>query len=275
MSQANPTELSFEKGNRNRKPYALTPRALEARRANLVKARAAPKEIIYRPTAKRQAASRANILKAIAARKSAEGNRAARMNALKHGLFAHEVLAESVDRLEENTQGFNEHVALFERVYVPEDDLERKLVRRLAETTWRRLRLFHAQARWEAERLRKIFATAPVVEKLTADQTHDRAFGLMELLADHGRVFYEARRLHSKIEFLLRALLRKRSGGKIQFKVLCGRRDSRLPELEKPSTSDYLDTVLALRETAEGREALRKVFEKAGVRIPQWLEAGD
>lgn len=58
-----------------RRAYRLTPRgrasrkALAARRANLEKARAAPREVIYGTTRKRRAASRANIQKALAGRR--------------------------------------------------------------------------------------------------------------------------------------------------------------------------------------------------------------
>ena len=47
-----------------KRPYVLTPRRLAALRANLEKARAAPKEKIYRHTDKRRAANLANLAKA-------------------------------------------------------------------------------------------------------------------------------------------------------------------------------------------------------------------
>jgi len=89
-------------------------------------------------TARELAARRANLEKAIVARRSPKGNAAARLNALKHGLFAKQTLAESVDRLGENKQEFDLHLRLFERVFVPAAGHEEKqFVRSLAQTVWR------------------------------------------------------------------------------------------------------------------------------------------
>jgi hypothetical protein len=99
--------------------YRLSPEALAARRANPERARAAPKEVIYRTTEKRQAASRANLQKAIEARKTPEGNSSARMNALKHGLNSKNV-AVSVPRLGEDPEEFREHLESFKRFFRPQ-----------------------------------------------------------------------------------------------------------------------------------------------------------
>ena len=119
--QASPERPRRPKGRKPGNP--LTARELAARRANLEKARAAPRDP-YRPTQKRLEASRANLAKAIAARRRPKGNASVRLNALKHGLFAKQTLAESVDRLAEDKEGFAQHLHLFERVlaggaYVP------------------------------------------------------------------------------------------------------------------------------------------------------------
>lgn len=263
MTSTEATNLPGSGPSRKRKPYERTPQALAAMRANLAKARAAPKEVIYRPTERRQAASRANIRKAIAARKTPEGNAAARLNALKHGLFAERV-EESAGRLNEDPKEVAELVAEFERIFAPEDDAERKIVRRLGLTAWRRLRLYNALARREIDALKRTLAQAPRVERLTADETHGRALELAGgLVASYDILFKEGMHLQSKIESLLRALLRKRSGGKIQFKYLCGKRDFRIPELEDP-VGDTIDKILLLHETPEGQELLRKIAEQAG-----------
>ncbi len=246
---------STPKRKRKRVPTALE---LAARRSNLLKARAAPKEIIYRPTAKRRAASLANIQKAIAVRKTPEGNLATRLNALKHGLFAHRI-EDSVARLGESREEFRAHLRLFERFYIPEDDLEKKLVRRLAETTWRRLRLFRAQARWEADRLKQVLAQAPSAEKLTVEEAERRAYALLGIIFNYDQLFQEAMKVHSQVERALRALLRKKSGGKIEFKVLSPRRESRIPELDEPSIFDLINTIEVLRDSKEGRELLQRV----------------
>ena len=52
---------------RKRPRYRQTPARLAASLANLERARAAPKDLVYRPTVKRLLAYRANLLKALAA----------------------------------------------------------------------------------------------------------------------------------------------------------------------------------------------------------------
>jgi hypothetical protein len=50
---------------RKQPPYRQTPARLAASLANLERARAAPKDLVYRPTVKRLLAYRANLLKAL------------------------------------------------------------------------------------------------------------------------------------------------------------------------------------------------------------------
>jgi hypothetical protein len=50
---------------REHRPYRKTPARLAASLANLNRARAAPKELVYRPTVKRLLAYRGNLLKAL------------------------------------------------------------------------------------------------------------------------------------------------------------------------------------------------------------------
>jgi len=265
---------------RPRRKYVLTPagrrseRARAARRRNLLKARAASKEAIYRPTEKRQAASRANLGKAIAARNSPEGKAAARLNALKHGLFAKKLVAESVVRLGEDPREFREHLRLFAQVYVPEDEEEKELVRRLAETVWRRLRLHHAQARRERALLKEVFSLAPPAEKLTAEETLGRADALTFVLYDFEAFFRESRKVESQIEYLLRRLLRKRSGGTIEYKGFCPRRDPDLEEMEKDEAeARAMKRWLAL--SPEERTALWQQVSKEVARRNRGDETGD
>ncbi len=220
-----------------KKRYRLTPRALAARRANLLKARAAPKEVIYRPTEKRLASSRANLAKAIAARRSSRGNQAARMNALKHGLFAREVRA-SVRRLGESPQEFEAHMRRFERCFLPEDEAEKQLVLRLAFTAWRRLRLFRAQARWESVRVKKLLDAPPQGGIPLARATAVSGHALGKIFYDLRDFFDQLRKLQSQVESLLRALVRKRSGGAMDFKVYAPRRE--LKFTRTPSVVDEL-----------------------------------
>ena len=117
------------------------------------------------------------------------------------------------------------HRQRFAQVFAPEDDVEQRLVRRLAETVWRRLRLHRAQACWEADRLRALLAGAPRAARLTAAETEWRAYALAHALNDFQSFFAEAARLEAQIERGLRRLLRKRSGGTISFKAFSIRRD--------------------------------------------------
>jgi hypothetical protein len=229
-SRLAPRPRRRKRGRPRGKP--LSAAELAARRANLQKAHAAPKQVIYRSTARRQAASRANIQKAITWRRSPGGNAMARLNALKHGAFAR-TLADTVQRLREDPAEFRRHLQLFQRVYVPQDEREALLVRRLAETTWRRLRLFHAQARWETDRLHALFAAAPSPRSLTSEETELRALALLYTLNRWETLFREAAKLESRVERLLRVLLWRRSGGTIKFKLLNPRRDAFFTELEK------------------------------------------
>jgi len=258
--QATPQAPGRRRGRKPGKP--LTARELATRRANLEKARAAPG--VHRPTEKRLQASRANFEKAIAARRSPEGNASARLNALKHGLFAQRRLAESVDRLGEDKQEFDLHLRLFERVFVPADEEEKQIVRTLAHTVWRRLRFFHAQARWEKEKLQKMFAEALSPAKLSLDDTVARADGLALALMQFGAFFRELHKLESQVESRLRKLIRKRSRGQLRWKGFRPRRDpvwERFIEDEKLGQFAEQWEAMSPEEQAALRDEVR---EKAG-----------
>jgi hypothetical protein len=231
---------------------------LAARRANLRKARAAPREVIYRPTEKRRAASRANLQKAQAARRGPRGNAAARLNALKHGLFATARVGESVRRLGESPQEFAAHRRRFERLFAPFDDEEKRLVKRLADACWRRLRLFRAAARWESDRLKQVLAHEPALPRLDVEETEHRARILVLAFFDTvDGVFRESDKLNSQIEALLRAVLRKRSGGEVEFRFFSPRRDPRAETDHLDSLEDERDLFeLPLEELARRFQAL-------------------
>ncbi len=205
--------------------------ALAARRANLLKARAAPKERIYRPTPKRLAASRRNLAKAQAVLRSPRSR--ARLNALKHGLFAGKFTSAALVKLGENPREYREMVQLFRRLLQPRERPERELVERLAQTCWRRLRLFRAQAAREREALRRAVSSVPATHHtLSEEETELRAHLVVNSLFSFSGILAEALKLQSEIEGLLRALLRKRSSGAIEFRMAAGRRESRLAEVE-------------------------------------------
>ena len=238
----------------------MTARELAARRANLQKARAAPREA-YRPTEERLRASRANLEKAIAARRGPEGNAAARLNALKHGLFAKQTLAASVDRLREDTEEFAAHLRFVERVFIPGDEEEKRIVRGLAETMWRRLRFFRAHACWEKERLERIFADAPTPAQLDLNDTVARADGLTLALMEFETFFSELSKLESQVEFWLRKLIRKRSHGELHWEGFCRRRDQLIKRSKEEEQIDRfveLWDALSPDEQAALREEARK-----------------
>jgi len=239
---------------------SLTARELGARRANLEKARAAPRDA-YRPTEKRLETSRANLARAIAARRRPEGNASARLNALKHGLYAKQSLAESVDRLAEDKQEFARHLLLFQRSFVPKDEEEKRIVRRLAQTVWRRLRFFRAQMCWEREKVQKMCAGAPSPAQLSVQETVFRAEGLALALMQFNVYFRELDRLESQVEYWLRKLILKRTKGELRWKGFRPRRD---PLMEPPEADqrvarfvEYWD-VLSPGERAAFREEARK-----------------
>jgi hypothetical protein len=213
-----------------------SPAALAARRANLLKARAAPRERIYRSTEKRRTASRRNLAKAQAARR---GSRRPRLNAVKHGLFTHEFSPATLRRLGEDPHEYREMQRLFRRLLSPRERPERELVRRLCETCWRRLRLFRARARQEQESLRKALEKVPPARgPLGSFETELRAQFLGIGLFDLGRTVDEGLKLQSQIECLLRTLLRKRSAGTEEFHMLSPRRDSRIAQVKSLSLEE-------------------------------------
>jgi hypothetical protein len=261
--QSPPEKQSWRRGRKPGKP--LTARELSSRRANLAKARAASRGAC-RPTEKRLQASRANLLKAIAARRSPEGHAAARLNALKHGLFARRTVADSVTWLGEDPAEFERHLALFDRIFIPGNEEEKAIVRGLAETVWRRLWLFHAQARWEKERLHSIFAEAPTPAKLDLDDTVARANGLTLGLMEFDAFFREVSKLESQVEFWLRKLIRTRSHGKLRWKGFSPRRDSVMDELVKEEQAsrfvEIWNTMSPQEQTAVWDEVQKNVDAK-------------
>ena len=251
---------------RGRKPgNPLTPRELASRRSNLEKARAVSNSAYLR-TEKRLGASRANLAKAQAARRGPEGNASARLNALKHGLFAEQTLAESVDRLAEDKEEFAAHLRFFERVFIPADEEEKAIVRGLAETVWRRLRFFHAQACWEKERLERIFAKAPRPAQLDLNATVARADGLTLALMEFEAFYRELDKLESQVEFWLRKLIRKRSQGKLRWKGFSPRRDRLTKSSEEEEQIDrfveYWDALSPDEQVALREEARKQVDAK-------------
>jgi hypothetical protein len=210
-SQPNPVESPSPQGRGHSPGKPLSAAELAARRANLAKARGADKDLIYRPTRRRRAASRANIQKAIAWRRSPEGNAVARLNAFKHGLAARR-LPELRARLGEAPEDFAQHHQQVRQVFRPENPEERRLVERLARATWRRIRLFRAQARYEATAWHGMSRRSGRSRPTLADFS-DRAFEVSTVLSEARLVENEAWRMADRVERILEALLRERAKG--------------------------------------------------------------
>lgn len=135
------------------------------------------------------------------------------------------------------------------------------MIQRLAETVWRRLRLFHAQACWEADRVKRVFTSASKATKLTVQETELRADALVLLLNEFDPLFRENSKLQSRIEYLLRGLMKKRSGGAIRYKAFCPRRDPELEEMERELQSEMAVSVceaMSPKQRAELWETLKQ-----------------
>ena len=209
----------MEETKKSRKKYTMTEAALAAHRANIRKAHAAPKEKIHRATEKRQAASRANMEKAIAARNSPEGIIAARLNAATHGLFIKD-LAGSFKRMGEDPQEYQTLLRLFQGIFVPQDEVEQEYVRRLTEASWKRLRLFRAQAVWELQRLKEVLEGIDTSRPLTAQETHRRA-AMLFMVFDYYIDYIDLIEKHKKqIQKYIHKIIIKRSQGAMDFKVI-------------------------------------------------------
>jgi hypothetical protein len=190
----------------------LSDAELEARRRNLERARAAPQEVIYRPTPERLAASLENLHKALAARRKDEVAERVRLNALKHGVYARELVGESVRRLGESERAFAEHRELFARLFVPRDEQEATVVWELANIAWRRLRLFRAAAVRETGDLRRLMEEFPEPAPLDAAETELRASLLFAALDNCDRVLRDAARLRYEMQEMITMLVAIRTG---------------------------------------------------------------
>jgi hypothetical protein len=220
----------------------LSRRELRARRANLRKARGAPKGLIYRPTAKRLAASLENLRKAVAARRSKEGSGRARLNALKHGVYSRQLVDESVRPLGESERELAGHRELFARLLVPQNESEAVIVWELSNLAWRRLRVFRAAAERERRELRRLLLQYPPPRPLSAPETLERMHLLFATLDNCDRVIAEA----SKLRFEMRQF----------FQMLADRRPAPDPEkiaeagCQAPGEDQTLDRMEAV--CAEG-----------------------
>ena len=201
----------------------LSGKELRARRSNLVKARRAPKELIYRPTARRMAASLKNLRKALAARRRADANERIRLNALRHGVYSRELVDESVRRLGESPREFARHRELFTQMLVPRTEDEAVIVWEMANIAWRRLRLFRAAAERERRDLKRLLESFPSPAPLTGEDTLERMYLLFAALDNCDRVVAEASKLRVEMQDLFHLLVTRRSPENAEELVTCAR----------------------------------------------------
>ncbi len=194
----------------NRRNFRLTPARRAAMSGNIRKAQAASVRR-FRMTPARRRANLANIRKAIAAPRTPESRARSRFNRLKHGLQARS-FEQTLGPFGEHAAEFQAHRAAMERTLAPQDDDERALVERISEAIWLRLRIYRAQARWVAARLKRCLRTQPFVENPDTETTEQRAREIMAALLDDAWVIPLDNRILRRIERRLRALVRKRKG---------------------------------------------------------------
>ena len=194
----------------------------KARRAanlsNLAKANARLRDLKYPRNEEQKGASRANLSKAHAASREPGNYRRYHRHKLKHGLQVRS-LEQTLRLLGEDPREFEAHCGRFARVFAPAGPTEEKVVRRIAVATWHELRLFKAQARWQADALRRYFQHAVFVQPLDAHTTRLRALFLMSLITDREKFLFHDQRLTGAVERALRALLRLRAGGDPEFQL--------------------------------------------------------
>lgn len=193
MRTSRPAEKDFPTDTQ-RTPSGLNPRRLAANRANMAKARAARLQMPW--TYARS-----------------------RFSAVKHGLFVR-TLDETAELLAEDPLDLEAHRRLLELAFLPRTPSEQRIVRRIADAIWRRLRVYRAQARWELDSLKAELGGMLSGEFLDVDETRNRAQRIMKLLLKTEPLYRCCTFLLGEVERQLRALLRLRSGGNPQFKIL-------------------------------------------------------
>ncbi len=213
--------------------YPSTPRSRAASRANMAKANAARLAKGYAHSARQDAAASRNVRRAWLV--SHDPANYARIHAvrLKNGLKVRE-LERTIEPLGENPAEYERLRAALERAFVPQDDLERKILRRLAETVWMHRRLYRAEARWEADEVERLLLGPPVPPE-DVEALCECALNLVEAASVHDRFFQEDERITHHAVRLCHALVHHRSGGKMRFKLFRTRRSPEEMEWERES----------------------------------------
>lgn len=197
--------------------WQLTPARRRAMGINIRKMQKGSVEK-FQMTERRDRAIRANLRKAWAKQRAPESYTRSRFNDLKHGLQARSI-EESIELLGEDRKEFARHLARLRQAFAPANPSEEKVVRLIAAATWRRLRLFHAQARWESDRLKRFFRQPACLPPRDPEQTRWRGLALISLLTDYRRLARHEQSLVGVVEREIRTLLRLRAGGNADFRL--------------------------------------------------------
>ena len=220
-----------------RRKFRMTPARLAANGANIRKAQAAS-VTRFRFTAAR----RASLRKAAATPRSPEKLRHPGTN-LKHGLFM-EWLEESLGRLGEDPRELAALRQRVERAFFPNDDAERRILRRLTHALWRRLRLYRAQARWETDKLNSVLDFYSTDRRLDPDEVRLRGYQFLLALSQPRKLFFQLGRLLSRVEHLLRGFLRTRTGADPNFRVFTRKDKLHLAKIERLEEEIHEDSML-------------------------------
>jgi len=180
----------------------------------------------YQLTPRRLAAARANLQKAWVASRAKKAARPLRPSALKHGFYSLD-LRQSVVLLGEDVREYDTHLRRFEDALLPQNDRERRIVRRLAEAAWRLIRGYHARAQAQTRKLRKALERVAPHTPLDPFQTKVLAVFLVKMFSDEHYVLNCVTRLRNQFERLFRLLLIERTGSDQGFRIFSYRRFSK------------------------------------------------
>ena len=222
----------------NRRDFRLTPARLKSMGVNIRKMQAGSVRK-FQMTEARQQANLANLPKAWTAPRSPEALARSTQNRLKLGLQARD-FERTLRPFGEDPAEFQAHLKDLEQTFAPRDDEERALVKSVAEAIWLRFRLFRAQARWVAARLKRGLRAVRRDPYPDAKTTEQCAVTVMIALLEDDWVYGADNRLLRRVRRRLSALVRKRQGGEARFCQRVDQPDPELEELDKISAQSRL-----------------------------------
>jgi hypothetical protein len=249
------------------RPRKFSPAQLRAVRANVARARDALAARGRSP--EHLAKLRQTIVGARAARTPASFRRQA-AKVLKHGLFARS-MRETLRPLGEDRKEFARHFHLLRAYFGPRGPQEEKIVRTVVEAVRRRIRLWRAEAYWQSRHLEQLLEMAAPLATPDPELTRHRAMVLMEVLSRQERLFELNYRLLAVLERLLRRLVRRRSGGQLDLKMLA-REERRPPDSEEAKLERLHAENQVWARLLDGDPELQAVLD--GLR-PQWMRERD